>query len=71
MDGPGRQGGDFSTCEQDFNSGFEVEEYDHDFFGGRVWPDVLNSPTTYLGEGDWVSDAKAGDPANYYPRFKP
>lgn len=38
----------------------------------RFWQGpVPGAEADWAYEGDWVSDANAGDPANYYPRFKP
>lgn len=56
MDGPGTSGGNFVTCDGSDNSGFEVEEYNYDFFGGRVEENVLNQPDQYIGRGDWVAN---------------
>ena len=55
MDGPSGVDSSFATCETDNNSGFQVNEYNVDFFGGRAEPDVLNAPSKYIGIGDWVS----------------
>ena len=60
MDGPGRGNSQFITCDDSDNVGFSVEEYNHDFFGGRVQEDVLNKPDSYVGPGDWVSDSFLG-----------
>ncbi len=56
MDGPADNSGTFSTCNATGQNGFEVEEYNYDFFGGRVESDVLNQPGNYIGEGDWVAN---------------
>ncbi len=38
----------------------------------RFWQGPLpDSESDWAYEGDWVADAKAGGPANYYPRFRP
>ncbi len=55
-DQPDPTNGRFTACEDDDQQGFEVEEYNHDFFGGRVVADVLNKPTQYVTAGDLVSD---------------
>ena len=56
MDAPARSGGSFSTCEDGTYAGFEVEEYNHDFFGGRAYSNILNYPSSYIGQGDWISN---------------
>ncbi|NCG18723.1 MAG: hypothetical protein GWP91_06900 [Rhodobacterales bacterium] len=55
-DQPDSVSGRFTACEDGSNEGFEVEEYNHDFFGGRSVPDVLNRPTQYITEGDIVAN---------------
>ncbi len=55
MDGPATDG-NFVTCDGGDAIGFEVEEYNYDFFGGRVFEDVLNQPDGYIGAGDWVAN---------------
>lgn len=57
MDGPSEADAGFTTCESDDFIGFEVEEYNYDFWGGAAQEDVLNKPGTYIGAGDWVSDS--------------
>lgn len=56
MDGPGGNDASFATCDNSDFVGFEVEEYNHDFFGGRAMENVLNQPDSYVGEGDWVAN---------------
>ena len=57
MDGPAQLDSTFTTCESAGQLGFEVEDYQHDFFGGRVESNVLNQPGSYISLGDWVSDS--------------
>ncbi|MDP2308138.1 MAG: hypothetical protein Q8P18_19110 [Pseudomonadota bacterium] len=45
--------GDFSTCEE--GAGREFEEYNSEFFEGRVYYDALNTPSRYIYSGDWVA----------------
>ena len=38
----------------------------------RFWQGPLpGSEGDWAYDGDWVADAKAGGPSNYYPRFRP
>lgn len=38
----------------------------------RFWQGPLpGAEADWAYDGDWVSDARAGGPANYYPRFRP
>lgn len=46
--------GQFSTC--DSATGRQVTEYDQDFFQGRTRYDLLNYPSLYIYEGDYVAD---------------
>lgn len=48
--------GVYNSCI-DGTQGYEVEEYNYDFFGGRVASNILNDPSTYVSVGDWVSDS--------------
>lgn len=45
--------GAFSTCTE--SGGREYQSYDQDFYEGRVYYDVLNAPSTYISNGDWIS----------------
>jgi len=45
--------GGFSTCDP--TSGRNEVEYDEDFYEGRVYVDVLNTPSQYIYAGDWVA----------------
>lgn len=45
--------GNYSTCST--TTGREVTEYDQTFYEGRVYYDVLNTPSTYINTGDWIS----------------
>jgi len=56
MDSPSTLTYDFSTCDPTL--GFNNEIYNNEFFGGMVFSDVLNVPTTYISTGD----ALAGEP---------
>ncbi len=49
--------GQFSTC--DSATGRQVTEYDQDFFQGRTRYDLLNYPSLYIYEGDYVADGAA------------
>ncbi len=70
MDAPSSGSFAFSTC--DGSQGFQNQEYNADFFGGRPHSDVLNQPASYISPGDWVStptdDYEWGDP-NYQPEI--
>lgn len=49
---PDNSGG-FSSCTT--SGGRETNEYDQQFYEGRVYYDVLNTPSTYITTGDWIS----------------
>jgi hypothetical protein len=53
MDAPSTLTYDFSTCDASF--GFENEIYNNEFFGGTIFSNVLNFPTTYIAAGDALS----------------
>jgi hypothetical protein len=53
MDAPSPLSFKFSTCDQ--TQGFQNQEYNADFFGGRAFADVLNQPAKYISIGDWIS----------------
>lgn len=53
MDAPSETTFRFSTCDP--NQGYQQNEYDADFEGGRQQTDLLNQPSQYIGAGDWVS----------------
>lgn len=59
MDSPAEVDGRLNTC--DGTEGFLDAEYANRFRGGRPYRDLLNFPSTYLQEGDWV----AGTPHTY------
>lgn len=50
MDSPSTLTYDFSTCDPSF--GFRNEVYNNEFWGGVVFSNVLNFPTTYIATGD-------------------
>lgn len=43
----------YSTCDP--SNGYNQIEYSQNFFGGRQYQDVLNSPSKYIIAGDWVA----------------
>lgn len=45
--------GEYSTCSP--TAGRENTLYDQTFYEGRVYSDVLNTPSTYINTGDWIS----------------
>jgi hypothetical protein len=49
--------GQFSTC--DGATGRQVNEYDQEYFQGRTQYDLLNFPSLYVYEGDYVADGQA------------
>ncbi len=49
----GDKDGQFSSC--DSSVGRQVTEYDQDYFQGRTHYNLLNFPSLYIYEGDWVS----------------
>lgn len=53
MDAPSGTSFSYSTCNG--QSGFQLVEYNRQFFGGTPYPDLLNLPTQYISDGDWVS----------------
>jgi hypothetical protein len=56
MDAPSSSDASYSTCDA-IDAGYQVNEYNTEFFAGRVQNDVLNNPSAYVGSGDWVSDS--------------
>lgn len=46
--------GGFSTCDQ--TEGRNYEEYDQEYEEGRFGEDLLNLPSFYIFDGDWVAD---------------
>ncbi len=52
MDAPAASDFSYSTCDRE--NGVQENEYAAGFFGGRVFPDVLNQPSQYIVDGDWV-----------------
>jgi hypothetical protein len=50
MDSPSTVTYDYSTCDPSL--GFNNEIYNNEFFGGIVFSNVLNFPTTYIDAGD-------------------
>ncbi len=59
MDSPGAANGRFNSCDP--SQGFNDQEYTNDFRGGRPYRDLLNFPSRYIQDGDWVSS----EPHNY------
>lgn len=53
MDAPSEGRYQFATC--DASAGFQNTLYNADFFGGVVYPNLLNFPSTYITDGDWVA----------------
>lgn len=53
MDAPSTLSYTYSTCNP--TGGFENREYNADFEGGAAYSDLLNYPSSYITEGDWVS----------------
>jgi len=49
--------GQFSSC--DASTGRQVTEYDQEFFQGRTHYNLLNFPSLYIYEGDWVASGTA------------
>lgn len=58
MDSPGQVTGRFNTCNP--AEGFWDQEYDNNFRGGRPFRDLLNFPSRYIQDTDWV--ASEGQP---------
>ncbi|HHO51663.1 MAG TPA: hypothetical protein ENK18_12515 [Deltaproteobacteria bacterium] len=52
MDAPSSLSFKYSTCEDGLGQNIEV--YDADFIGGRPQADLLNFPSIYIDDGDWV-----------------
>ena len=52
MDAPASSDFSYSTCDR--ANGVLESEYAAGFYGGRVFPDVLNQPSQYIVDGDWV-----------------
>lgn len=55
MDSPNFGTYDFKTCDR--SNGFQQQEYNQQFAGGRQFRDLLNHPSNYIEIGDWVSGA--------------
>ncbi|TVQ91342.1 MAG: hypothetical protein EA397_09780 [Deltaproteobacteria bacterium] len=53
MDSPGQVTGRFNTCNS--AEGFLDQEYDNNFRGGRPHRDLLNFPSRYIRNTDWVA----------------
>lgn len=53
MDAPSAEVYGFETCQSEF--GFQDTEYNINVDGGRQQRDLLNRPSDYIQEGDWVS----------------
>jgi hypothetical protein len=65
MDAPSDLDFSFSTCST--QEGFNETEYNQDFFGGKQFEDVINVPSSYLANGDWVTGCPDGDDScGYY-----
>lgn len=50
---PANSGG-YSTCDPNA-TGRNANEYDEDFYEGRVYYDALNVPSQYIYAGDWIA----------------
>lgn len=48
------ESGKFSSC--DVGSGRQYDEYDQEFYEGRVYYDALNTPSQYIFAGDWIAN---------------
>ena len=55
MDTPSSATNTYTTC--DINTGFEENTYDNEFEGGATFIDILNAPTQYIADDDWVAGA--------------
>lgn len=55
VDMPSTGSYNFSTCNAGTGFGLLLGEYNSEFWSGRVAPDVLNFPSLYITEGDWVA----------------
>jgi hypothetical protein len=53
MDAPSEASYQFSTC--DMNDGFQQGQYNSNFFAGRPYRALLNAPTQFIADGDWVA----------------
>lgn len=53
MDAPSGTSYSFSTCNP--TTGFTMQNYNRQFAGGSPYQDLLNLPTQYIADGDWVS----------------
>ena len=53
MDSPSETSYKFSTCDP--STGYQHNEYNEQFQGGRAWRDLLNRPSDVITDGDWVS----------------
>jgi hypothetical protein len=49
-----KESGGFSSC--DSLGGRQFNEYDQEFYEGRVFYDSLNTPSQYIFAGDWVAN---------------
>ena len=47
--------GSFSTCDSS-GVGRVHDDYEQSFTEGRVFTDLLNKPSAYITEGDWIAD---------------
>jgi hypothetical protein len=64
MDAPAQLSNEFSTCDNE-DAGYLENTYNNFFYGGRPHLDVLNQPSFYITEGDWVS----GEPFVYHSQW--
>ncbi len=55
MDAPATQSSEFSTCTDEDGAGYLETTYNNFFSGGRPYLDILNQPSFYIADGDWVS----------------
>lgn len=55
MDAPAYGGYLYSTCDPE--AGYNVNEYNLDYYGGRPFLDLLNVPWAYISLGDFVPSA--------------
>ena len=53
MDAPSTGRYQFATCDE--TAGYQNTLYNADFFGGAPYTNVLNFPSSYITEGDWVA----------------
>lgn len=59
MDAPADVLATYSTCTDDSDyNGFDVDYYNIDYTGPVQYPELLNFPSDYIDEGDYVSSAE-------------